>query len=156
MKMIKRKSAFTLVELLVVVAILGLLAVGVVLSINPASKIATTKTNNSNASVKTVAGAIETCITNELGTGVISTDAQAIYLCRTATILGITVGTDQVLTTSPILATTPPTITSICFSSKDGAGTYSKYVHTGGAGTYYSLSNSTPNASSAACGAAGN
>jgi len=132
-------KGFTLVELLVVVAILALLAVAVIVAINPATMLSNAKTNQAKRDVKVAADAIERCITSYLIANPTATEATAILACDTAGELGITVGTGQALNSAAAGA-------SVCFSSQTGSSTvYVKYVHTSGSGGSYSES------ASAAC-----
>ncbi len=126
---IGNNKGFTLVELLVVVAIIGLLAVAVIVAINPAAKISATKTAQAKRDTKVAAEAIERCITSYLIANPTATEATAIDNCDTAALLGITVGTGQTLNSSA---------TSGCFSSQTGVATvWIKYTHSSTGATSY-------------------
>jgi len=129
-------KGFTLVELLVVVAILALLAVAVIVAINPATMLSNAKTNQAKRDVKVVADAIERCITSYLVANPTATEATAISNCYTAAQLGITTTTGQDLNKAADNS-------SVCFSSLRGDSNYAKYVHTAGSGGTYTDSASS-------------
>lgn len=132
MKRQKQYRGFTLVELLVVVALIGLLSVAVVVALNPAGKISSAKTNTAKSNAKNIANAIERCITEYIVANPTATEDVAIGACDTAGELKITPLTaDQALNANA-------GSTSLCFSELTGtAGQYIKFTHaTGGVTTY--------------------
>lgn len=125
-----RQWGFTLVELLVVVALISLLAVAVIVAVNPAQRLRDTKTAAAKRDVKVVAEAIERCITEYLVDNTSATEATALAACDTVGDLGIsTLATGQALNSSA---------TSVCFSSLTGtAAVYVKYTHSSAGVTSY-------------------
>lgn len=56
------KKAFTLIELLIVVAIIGIIVVGVAIALNPTQRIIDAQTANLRAQVATVGAAFDICM----------------------------------------------------------------------------------------------
>ncbi len=66
--MLKAKGAFTLIELLIVIAILGILAAAVLIAVNPAKRQNQAKDSNTKADVGAIATALQGYFTSQGGT----------------------------------------------------------------------------------------
>jgi prepilin-type N-terminal cleavage/methylation domain-containing protein len=75
------KKGFTLIELLVVIAIIGVMMAAVIVSINPTKRLQDARDSNKKQIVASVSSAAETCLTKNMGDGLLL--AAAIAACDT-------------------------------------------------------------------------
>lgn len=125
------KAGFTLIEVLVVMTLVGLLAVAIVVTINPVQRIRDAKTNTAKHDGKTAAEAIERCLTTYLTANSSASENQAIIHCSSAGNLGMTLGGGQALNAALDGS-------SVCFSEETGtASVFVKFTHAVGGATSY-------------------